>query len=602
MLFTAREHKIRGPFMAAKIANLNDPFRSLYENSFDAILLTKPDGGILSANPAACEMFGMTEDEIKTARRERLVVINEQFKSMLEQHKKKGKARAELTFRRKDGSTFFGEVTSNVFTDIDGINKTSMTIRDISERKKIEETLRASEERYRSLFEQAGDYIIVLELPKAGVPTIRDANTAALKVHGYSREEMVGKPISLIDPNTNDESTKRLLNRVSTGQVVSFEVTHRRRDGTYFNAEVVSKAIKLGAETWLLSIERDVTERQKAQEKLRQSDLIFEKLLDMICLAGFDGYFKILNPAWSKTLGWSDEELLSKPWIEFVHPHDQAATANARTTLIGGQEVFQFENRYICKDGTIRWLSWNSFPYPKENTILAVARDITDRKEADSKVAAANEKIRVVGSLTRHDVRNKLSIILSNAYLLKKRIGDSPKQAKLIANIESAVEASNKLFEFSSNFEKIGVEQPSEINVGEFFKQAVALQINLPKVQIVNDCNGFTVSADSLLRQIFYNLIDNSIKHGQKTRKIHVYFLEEQDVTKLIYDDDGIGVPVANKPYLFAEGFTTGNGSGLGLMLVKKVVEAYGWTITEEGQSGAGVKFVMSIPKTTINR
>jgi PAS domain S-box-containing protein len=588
--------------MAAEKASSNDPFRSLYEKSFDAILLTKPDGSILSANPAACEMFGMTEEEIKNAERYGLVVYDEQLTSAIEQRKKEGKARAELTFKRKDGSTFFGEVTSNVFTDIDGIEKTSMTIRDITKRRRIEETLRASEERYRSLFEQAGDYILVLELPKVGVPIIRDANTAALKVHGYSREEMIGKSISLIDEYTDEEKTKKLFERVSTGKVVFFEVTHRRKDGTYFNAEVVSKAIKLGTETWILSIERDITERKKAQEKLRQTDLIFEKSLDMICMAGFDGYFKVLNPAWSKILGWSDMELLSKPWIEFVHPNDRVSTANARANLIGGQEVFQFENRYICKDGSARWLSWNSFPYPKENMIFAVARDITEQKEADEKVAAANEKIRVVGSLTRHDVRNKLSIILSNAYLLKKNIGDSPKLAKFISNIENAVEASSKLFEFSSNFEKIGVEQPTEINVGEFFKQAVALQTNLPKLQIINECSDFTVSADSLLRQIFYNLIDNSVKHGQKTSKIHVYLLEEQDATKLIYEDNGVGVSKVNKQRLFTEGFTTGNGSGLGLMLVKKIVEAYGWAIAEEGQPGVGVKFVMSIPRTRINR
>jgi PAS domain S-box-containing protein len=378
--------------MAADKASSNDPFRSLYENSFDAILLTKPDGSILSANPAACEMFDMTEEEIKNAERYGLVVIDEQLTSAIEQRKKEGKARAELTFKRKDGSTFFGEVTSNVFTDTDGIEKTSMTIRDITKRRRIEETLRASEERYRSLFEQAGDYILVLELPKVGVPIIRDANTAALKVHGYSREEMIDKSVSLIDEYTDDEKTKKLLERVSNGKVVFFEVTHRRKDGTYFNAEVVSKAIKLGTETWILSIERDITERKKAQEKLRQTDLIFEKSLDMICMAGFDGYFKVLNPAWSRILGWSDMELLSKPWIEFVHPNDRVSTANARANLIGGQEVFQFENRYMCKDGSARWLSWNSFPYPKENLIFAVARDITDRKEADNKVAAANEK------------------------------------------------------------------------------------------------------------------------------------------------------------------------------------------------------------------
>ncbi len=583
--------------MVAKKANSNNPFRSLYENSFDAILLTKPDGSILSANPAACEMFGMTEEEIKNAKRERLVVIDDQFASVLEQRKKKGKARAELTFRRNDGSTFLGEVTLNIFTDVDDIEKTSMTIRDISERKRIEETLKASEERYRSLFEQAGDYILILELPKDGIPIIRDANTAALKVHGYIREEMIGKSLSLIDKQADDEKTKKLLQDIANGQIAHFEVTHYRKDGTSFEAEVVSKAIKSGNEIWILSIERDITERKKIQEKLRQTDLIFDKSLDMICMAGFDGYFKVLNPSWSRILGWSEEELLSKPWIAFVHPDDQKATTNARATLIEGKEVFQFENRYICKDGGIRWLSWNSYPYPKDRVMFGVARDITEQKEAEDRLAAVNEKIRVVGSLTRHDVRNKLSIILSNAYLLKKNIGDFPKLVKFLTNIENAVEASSKLFDFSSYFEKIGAEQPSEINVGDSFKQAMALQTNFPKIKTINECGGYTVQADSLLRQIFHNFIDNSVKHGEKVTKIRVYYREEQNCTKLVYEDDGVGVPEANKPRLFSEGFTTGNGSGLGLMLVKKIVESYGWAITEEGQPGVGVKFVMSIPK-----
>ncbi|NLF89659.1 PAS domain S-box protein [Candidatus Bathyarchaeota archaeon] len=586
--------------MAADKARWDNPFRSLYENSFDAVLLTKPNGTLLAANPAACGMFGESEDELLNSKRADLVVVDEKCVSLLNERKKMGKARGELTLKRKDGSSFEGEVTSTIFLDADGLEKTIMIIRDITQQKKTEETLKESEGRYRSLFEQAGDYILVFELPKVGIPIICDANTAALNVHGYSREELIGKPISIINKQI-ELKTKKMREITSTGNVDVFEVIHQRKDGSFFEAEVALQAVKIGNKTHILSVERDITERKRTQEKLQQIDLIFKNSLDMICMAGFDGYFKVLNPAWSKILGWSNKELLSKPWIEFVHPDDQAATANARATLIDGQKVFQFENRYICKDGSVRWLSWNSFPYPKKNIIFGMARDITGQKEADEEVAAANEKIRVVGSLTRHDVKNKLSIILSNTYLLRriigdKIIGDSPTLVKLFTSIENAVEASNKLFEFSSYYEKIGVEQPSEINVGDFFKQAVALQTNLPELQIFNECNGFKVIADSLLRQIFYNLIDNSVKHGQKTSKIHLYYLKEQDAIKLIYQDDGVGIPEANKPRMFSEGFTTGNGSGLGLMLVKKIVEAYGWDITEEGAPGLGVKFVISMP------
>ena len=124
-------------------------FRSLYENSFDAVLLAMPDGSVLSANPAACRMFGMSEEEIKKAGRKGLVVQDARLDKAIEERERVSKAKSELTYHRKDGSTFEGEVTSSSFVDSDGINKNSLIIRDISERKKVEDSLRESEERLR---------------------------------------------------------------------------------------------------------------------------------------------------------------------------------------------------------------------------------------------------------------------------------------------------------------------------------------------------------------------------------------------------------------------------------------------------------------------
>jgi PAS domain S-box-containing protein len=134
-------------------------FRALYENSFDAVLLTIPNGNVLSANPSACRLFGMTEKEIRDIGRDGIVVIDERAKSAMLEREKTGKAKAELTFKCKDGSTFEGEATSSLFTDADGTVKSSMIIRDITERKKAEAKLeeysknleRIVEERTRQL-------------------------------------------------------------------------------------------------------------------------------------------------------------------------------------------------------------------------------------------------------------------------------------------------------------------------------------------------------------------------------------------------------------------------------------------------------------------
>ena len=113
-------------------------------------------------------------------------------------------------------------------------------------------------------------------------------------------------------------------------------------------------------------------------------DRFFTLSLDMLCIAGFDGYFKELNPMWEKTLGFTVEELKTKPFIEFVHPDDQEATiAEAQKIMTTGEDVVSFENRYLCKDGSYKWLLWSSTVSAEEQLYYAVARDITERKQAE---------------------------------------------------------------------------------------------------------------------------------------------------------------------------------------------------------------------------
>lgn len=120
---------------------------------------------------------------------------------------------------------------------------------------------------------------------------------------------------------------------------------------------------------------------------------------------------------------------------------------------------------------------------------------------------------------------------------------------------------------------------------------------NLSNVKVVNECQGLIVKADSLLKQIFHNFIDNSLKHGEKVALIRLHFTKEGDGVKLFYEDNGVGVPEANKSKLFEVGFTTGKGSGLELYLIKKMMDVYGWTIVENGELGKGAKFTITIPK-----
>ncbi len=161
-------------------------------------------------------------------------------------------------------------------------------------------------------------------------------------------------------------------------------------------------------------------ERKRAEEELERFFLLS---LDLLCLAGFDGYFKRVNPAWEHVLGYTAAELLARPYLEFVHPDDQNVTTSEAQRLGGGGRVVTFENRYRAKDGTYRWLEWNAVPLESEQTIYAAARDITERKEAKETIARysrdlkaarqaeaanASQLAKIVSEL---EVRNLLSVV-----------------------------------------------------------------------------------------------------------------------------------------------------------------------------------------------
>jgi PAS domain S-box-containing protein len=120
-----------------------------------------------------------------------------------------------------------------------------------------------------------------------------------------------------------------------------------------------------------------------ANDAGNMEDRFFEVSIDMLCQLGFDGYFKRLNPAWERTLGFTIEELKSRPFIEFVHPDDRGRTLDQNARVRAGDQAVGFENRYLCKDGSYRWLLWNAAPEFGERTIYSVARDITARKRAE---------------------------------------------------------------------------------------------------------------------------------------------------------------------------------------------------------------------------
>lgn len=143
-----------------------------------------------------------------------------------------------------------------------------------------------------------------------------------------------------------------------------------------------------------LTIELSVCKQNMIREARRLEDRFFALSVDMLCFLDFSGHFKRLNPAWERTLGFTLDELMSRPFIEFVHPDDRERTLNQNREVRGGGRALGFENRYLCKDGSYRWFLWNAAPDTAGQVIYSVARDITARKQVEE------ERERLVRELT----------------------------------------------------------------------------------------------------------------------------------------------------------------------------------------------------------
>jgi PAS domain S-box-containing protein len=153
-----------------------------------------------------------------------------------------------------------------------------------------------------------------------------------------------------------------------------------------------------------MEITANIPDGNAERERRRDLDHFFSLSLEMLCVASLEGYFKRLNPAFERTLGYSLEELQSQPFLDFVHPDDREATLAEVATLASGVETISFENRYRCKDGSYVWLAWTSRPSIEDGVLYAAAHDITERKRAEAEIVALNDALAVrAASLERQN-------------------------------------------------------------------------------------------------------------------------------------------------------------------------------------------------------
>ncbi|HEY9747526.1 MAG TPA: PAS domain S-box protein, partial [Allocoleopsis sp.] len=290
---------------------------------------------------------------------------------------------------------------------------------EIQERQRKEAALSESEERFRLLVERVKDYAIFMLDPSGRIVSW---NRGAERIKGYRADEIIGQSFSRFYPEADigRGRPQRLLEIAAAEGQVQDEGWRVRKDGSRFWADIVITALRdeAGNLRGFTKVTRDITDRKRAEE---ERDRFFNLSLDMLCIAGTDAYFKRLNPAFEIVLGYTNEELLAQPFLDLVHPDDRAATLAEVEKLAEGNRTLDFENRYRCKDGSYRWISWKAFPIVEEGLIYAIARDITDRKQAEAErlqLLAQEQQARAEAEAARNQIVNILESITDAFFAL----------------------------------------------------------------------------------------------------------------------------------------------------------------------------------------
>jgi PAS domain S-box-containing protein len=420
--------------------------------------------------------------------------------------------------------------------------------------------------------------------------------------------------------------------RIAAGEY-SRRVTITRRDeigrlGAVFNAmtERVEKAH--------LELEERVRERTSTLEETlallaqrvrdlddsrKDLDHFFALTPDMLCVADLGGRFIRVNTAWEEALGWTADELVSAPFVSFVHPDDVDATIAETAKLGRGDATLSFENRYRRKDGSFRWLSWRAVPVASRGLIYAAARDVTDEKRAAreleeraTELEAVNSELEAFSYSVSHDLRAPLRHIGGFAALLRDSASVSldANGQRLLATIINAATRMGRLIDDLLSFSRVGrtTLEHTDVNLAGLVQDV--------QREVMTGMNGHevdwrlhelpVVQGDrALLRLAFVNLLSNAVKYSSKRPQAAVEvgtMPGAADETVVFVRDNGAGFDMKYAPKLFGvfqrlHSVEEFDGTGIGLANVRRIVHRHGGRVWAEGEVDRGAVFFVALPR-----
>ena len=408
-------------------------FRALIENSSDVTVILDADGKTCYASPSVERVLGTTPDEaiggglFDSIHPDDVPKVAEAFDRLL--RSPGARLCIEVRVRVNEGCYRVVEAVATNMLDDAAVGGVVINMRDVTDRREAEEALRESEAKYAAVVEQATDGVVIAQ---DGVVVF--ANRAHAGITGYPVEELVGMPFAdMIVPECRGAAVTRYRARLS-GEDASpvSETKIRCKDGTVKEIEASAVVIQYMGRPAVLSITRDVTERKKAEQLLRESEGryrgLFEGILEAIITVTAGGTVTSANPAITRITGWSRDELIGAQFASYVHPDELAMIAELfRATVEGEIDCQRFEARILCKSGEYRLLEIAGRPRVRDGEIvefIAVAHDVTERREAEQALRESEERYRLLAE-NLSDVIWTMDTGLKNLYI-------SPSIARLL--------------------------------------------------------------------------------------------------------------------------------------------------------------------------
>ena len=485
-----------------------------------------------------------------------------------------------------------------------------------------------SENRYREIADSQCKLADIVEHSSSGIVTgigesVDYVNLSYARMHGMNRNELIGRdPFFVVKDLSSKAFLYYLQNAFHSGHV-TFEKDHLKKDGLSFPAlhelTVLSGEVPENS-IWTMNV-HDITENKLAwkalldsealRESARQLRDVISRLPDATFVIDKDGWVIFWNQAMEVLTGISGDEIIGRGKYEYSYPfYGEKRPMLLNMILEKDRNFFDLYRGASKKDDSLvieesfpkmgkggKYFSTMASPLydSRGNVIGAIQsmRDMTPRIMAEQALMKTNKKLHLLSGITRHDIRNKITV-LQGLLPIIQQFSDKPDDTEIIRIFSTAINSINEQIEFTRVYQDLGVQSPVWQSLSTLIKKAS--KIGIPDyISISESLHGIEVYSDPLLERVFYNLIDNSMRHGgEKVSKISFTYRNEGDLLIVIYEDDGIGIPLENKEIIFTRGY--GNNTGLGLFLVREILSITGISIIENGGYEQGARFEITIP------